>query len=168
MTPEGRGRPIAESTSKEKKLNELLLLIQRWSQRAKNSLKTVENPFQLANGQIIVLMYLQRNGACRVNDVAKLLGITSGAATGLTDKLVGLGLVERTRQETDRRVVLLSLTEKGAETIDIIWQQRTEWIAGIVGQLDEGKIDVVLEAFGLLLQALESQYTPEPNKEVER
>ncbi|MBO7742789.1 MarR family transcriptional regulator [Paenibacillus sp. MWE-103] len=162
------GRPIAEPTGKEKKLSELLLLVQRWGQRAKNSLKTVENPFQLANGQIVALMYLQRNGACRVNDVARILGITSGAATGLTDKLVGLGLVERTRQENDRRVVLLSLTEKGAETINMIWEQRSEWFAGIVGQLDEAKIDVVLEAFGLLLQALESHQTPEPNKEVER
>lgn len=139
--------------------------MEQWSQKAKNSLKSLENPLHLANGQIFVLMYLQQIESCRVNDVAKILGLTSGAATGLTDKLVALGLVERRRLEDDRRGVRLSLTETGKETIKQVWKQRNEWFTGIVGQLEESKLDVILDAFRLLIQVFDDKL--EQNKEVE-
>ncbi|WP_238357954.1 MarR family winged helix-turn-helix transcriptional regulator [Cohnella zeiphila] len=139
--------------------------MEQWSQKAKNSLKSLENPLHLANGQIFVLMYLQQIESCRVNDVAKILGLTSGAATGLTDKLVALGLVERRRLEDDRRVVRLSLTETGKETIKQVWKQRNEWFTDIVGQLEESKLDVILNAFRLLIQVFDDKL--EQNKEVE-
>ncbi|MBB6734151.1 winged helix-turn-helix transcriptional regulator [Cohnella sp. CBP 2801] len=140
-------------------------MMEQWSQKAKNSLKSLENPLHLANGQIFVLMYLQQIESCRVNDVAKILGLTSGAATGLTDKLVALGLVERRRLEDDRRVVRLSLTETGKETIKQVWKQRNEWFTDIVGQLEESKLDVILNAFRLLIQVFDDKL--EQNKEVE-
>ena len=80
-----------------------------------------------------------------------------GAATGLTDKLTALGLVERARQEDDRRVVRLSLTAKGKETVTLTRQRRHEWFTGLVGQLEESKVDVVLDAFKLLLDALDDE-----------
>ncbi|QHW34806.1 MarR family transcriptional regulator [Paenibacillus rhizovicinus] len=138
--------------------------MERWLQSAKNRMKTLENPLNLANGHIFVLKYLHRVETCKVNDVAKLLGITSGAATGLTDKLVSLGLIERTRPEEDRRVVLLSLTESGKETIESTWKQRHEWFTSIVGQLEESQVDVILDAFKLLFHLLEDKQ--EQNKEV--
>lgn len=136
----------------------------QWTQKAKNSMKSMEKPFQLASGHIFVLMYLQQAETCRVNDVVKILGITSGAATGLTDKLVALGLIERTRQEDDRRVVQLSLTEKGKETVELMLKQRHAWFTEIVGQLEESKLDVILDAFKLLLQVLDNKLND--NKEV--
>ncbi|WP_218163138.1 MarR family winged helix-turn-helix transcriptional regulator [Paenibacillus sp. BC26] len=139
------------------KLAELQLLMERFAQRARNQIKMLENPFNLANGHVFVLMYLRRTEICRVNDVVKLLGITSGAATGLTDKLVALGLIERTRPEDDRRVVQLSLTEKGKETVEHIRKQRMEWFTSLVGQLEEDQVDLITDAFKLLLQTLEEK-----------
>jgi DNA-binding MarR family transcriptional regulator len=43
--------------------------------------------------------------------------ITSSAVTFLTDKLVDKGLILRKRGETDRRVVLVSITEEGARVL---------------------------------------------------
>ncbi|SDW19157.1 MarR family winged helix-turn-helix transcriptional regulator [Paenibacillus sp. CF384] len=131
--------------------------MERFAQRAKNRIKLLENPFNLASGHIFVLMYLHRTEICRVNDVVKLLGITSGAATGLTDKLVSLSLIERTRPEDDRRVVQLSLTEQGKETVELIRKQRMEWFTGLIGQMEEDQVDLITDAFKLLLQALEEK-----------
>ncbi|MBM7564082.1 MarR family winged helix-turn-helix transcriptional regulator [Paenibacillus sacheonensis] len=128
-------------------------------------MKTLENPLSLGNGQISVLMYLNQIKTCKVNDVAKFLGVTSGAATGLTDKLVALELIERTRQEEDRRVVLLTLTAKGKAIVGQIWNQRKAWFTGIVGQLEESQLDVVLEAFKLLYDLIQDKQ--DQNKEVE-
>ncbi|WP_308639457.1 MarR family winged helix-turn-helix transcriptional regulator [Paenibacillus silvisoli] len=131
--------------------------MERFAHRAKKRMKALEHPYSLASAHIFILMYLNNTDACRVNDVVKFLGITSGAATGLTDKLVSLGLIERTRPEDDRRVVLLSLTEKGKEAVGIIRKQRMEWFTDLVGQLDEEKLDLVLNAFNILLDVLEEK-----------
>lgn len=48
-----------------------------------------------------------------VGEVSRLLSITLGTLTVATDKLVKKGYAERSRCESDRRIVYLSLTKKG-------------------------------------------------------
>ncbi|MNG36910.1 hypothetical protein D3C84_1240980 [compost metagenome] len=52
---------------------------------------------------------------------------------------------------------MLSLTEKGKETVGIIRKQRMDWFTDLVGQLEEEKLDLVLNAFNLLLDVLEEK-----------
>lgn len=47
-----------------------------------------------------------------MGETAGRLGITTGTLTVAVDRLVKKGYVERKRAETDRRIVLLSLTRK--------------------------------------------------------
>ena len=49
----------------------------------------------------------------KVSEVAKSLNVTPGTMTVNVDNLEKKGYVTRTRSETDKRVVFLSLTEKG-------------------------------------------------------
>ncbi|RAP76045.1 MarR family winged helix-turn-helix transcriptional regulator [Paenibacillus montanisoli] len=151
------GRTIKEPDGKDKKIAELQLLMERFAHRSKKRMKALEHPYNLANGHIFILMYLNNTELCRVNDIVKFLGVTSGAATGLTDKLVSLGLIERNRPEDDRRVVQLSLTDKGKETLEIIRRQRMEWFTDLVGRLEEEKLDLVMDAFTILLDVLEEK-----------
>ena len=51
--------------------------------------------------------------AKNMTTVAKALSVTTGTLTISVNGLVKKGYVERTRSEEDRRVVLISLTEKG-------------------------------------------------------
>lgn len=50
--------------------------------------------------------------------VAKLLSVTTGTLTISMNSLVKKGYVQRVRSEEDRRVVLVSLTEKGKRAFD--------------------------------------------------
>lgn len=50
----------------------------------------------------------------------ELLGVSSAAVTGITDKLVGLDLIERTGLHHDRRAHYLILTEKGQDFLNRI------------------------------------------------
>lgn len=61
------------------------------------------------------IMYLdvisfQQCEGCTVSSLAKTLHITNSAATIKVNELVKLGLVQKTRSETDRRVVYLRVT----------------------------------------------------------
>ena len=63
--------------------------------------------------QMILLEFLQEKTACTVSDIAKELGITLSAVTGMADRLVRSKLISRTRGSQDRRIVIISLTAKG-------------------------------------------------------
>ncbi len=58
-----------------------------------------------------VISYQEQAGGCTVSTLAETLRISRSAATLKVGELEKLGLVRKTRSETDRRVSYLSLTE---------------------------------------------------------
>jgi DNA-binding MarR family transcriptional regulator len=52
-----------------------------------------------------------------VSDLAEALAMSLASASALTDRLVRLGLVARSRDEVDRRTVLLRLSARGARLL---------------------------------------------------
>jgi DNA-binding MarR family transcriptional regulator len=56
----------------------------------------------------------ERGGLCRMSDLAAAQLHTPAAMTGIVDRLIHLGLVERRSDANDRRIILLALTERGA------------------------------------------------------
>ena len=57
---------------------------------------------------------------CKMSDLAAVRFLTPAAATGIVDRLIHLGLVERKFDENDRRVILLALTHQGETVISAI------------------------------------------------
>lgn len=64
-----------------------------------------------------VISYQEKDGGCTVGRLAKTLHITNSAATLKVNELAKLGLVRKTRSETDRRVVYLGVTEIVSESL---------------------------------------------------
>jgi DNA-binding MarR family transcriptional regulator len=73
--------------------------------------------------QFYILEKLNTSGPQKVNDLAAALQITAGAITGRSDKLIEEGYAIRCRAEDDRRVVYLSITDKGKSKLDAISKQ---------------------------------------------
>jgi DNA-binding MarR family transcriptional regulator len=57
---------------------------------------------------------------CKMSDLAAMRFLTPAAATGIVDRLIHLGLVERKFDDSDRRVILLALTTQGVTTASVI------------------------------------------------
>lgn len=72
-----------------------------------------------------------------MTSVAKSLMVTTGTLTISVNGLVKKGFVERTRSEEDRRVVLISLTDKGKKVFFHHKQFHREMVESVVEQLTE-------------------------------
>jgi DNA-binding MarR family transcriptional regulator len=59
-----------------------------------------------------VLDLLEENGRMTAGEIAEGAGITSGAVTGVIDRLERIGYAKRVRDEMDRRKVLVEPTAK--------------------------------------------------------
>lgn len=55
----------------------------------------------------------KQQGMCRVSDVSARFNITMPSITKLVQELESLGMLEKTADQTDKRVTLLCLTNKG-------------------------------------------------------
>jgi len=70
--------------------------------------------------QMGILLSLTHGAAATPFELSKLLGIDTGLMTRMLDKLEAKGLLSRSRSLDDRRVVNLTLTEKGQEVAERI------------------------------------------------
>jgi MarR family transcriptional regulator, organic hydroperoxide resistance regulator len=68
---------------------------------------------ELSDAQYGLLFSLVDHDALPSSELACLADLSPATATGMLDGLATAGLVSRVRSERDRRVVLISLTERG-------------------------------------------------------
>lgn len=79
---------------------------------------------QLTVLQLQALILISKNKIMSMGDIAAEFKISLPTATVLLDKLVNFNLIERLKSKTDRRVVNVSLTDKGKELLKKALKER--------------------------------------------
>jgi DNA-binding MarR family transcriptional regulator len=82
------------------------------------------------------MRYLERQCPVSVGAVAEALGITLNSATTACKRLEQAGLVMRTRQATDERVVLVDLTAQGRAQRNEMRRRQREAVGRLLAVLD--------------------------------
>ena len=85
-----------------------------------------------------------------LSSVAKSLSVTVGTLTIAMNNLVKKGYVNRARSEEDRRVVLISLSEKGEKAYYHHQKFHDDMIQAIMTDLDETQMDALTQALNKL------------------
>ncbi|MFJ7375260.1 MarR family transcriptional regulator [Lysinibacillus capsici] len=67
----------------------------------------------LSQNQLILLLQLKINNGMKATEIAEFFSVTPGAVTSMCDKLEKLELIQRIRENNDRRVVKMTLTNIG-------------------------------------------------------
>jgi DNA-binding MarR family transcriptional regulator len=79
--------------------------------------RALSREYELTWPQLAALRELERLGKCQVGQLASEMHIGAPTVTGIVDRLVRDGLVDRHRETGDRRKVLVGLTQKGEELL---------------------------------------------------
>ncbi len=116
----------------------------------------------LSKSQIGTLMLLHYHGHCPVSGISDELGITAAAASQLVDRLVQMGLLERSEDPQDRRVRRVSLSEHGHELIQKGVQVRLGWTKELAETLTPAEQDKVVSALKILIQAAKQSESEPP------
>jgi DNA-binding MarR family transcriptional regulator len=106
--------------------------------------------------QLRVLFYVRAHPGTTTNALASLLGLTTATISGLVDKLVRAGLIERRPSEDDRRVIPLWLTPEGQATVGEIRQGNRAYLAALAEHLgdDLGPVTATLEQLVAAIERL--------------
>lgn len=99
--------------------------------------------------------------------VARTLSVTMGTLTKSVDRLSRNQYVLRERSEEDKRLVLLSLTEKGKRAYQHHQNFHQEMIRAAMAQFDEQETKILLESLGGLADYFSEQKRSVPQEEKE-
>ena len=106
-----------------------------------------QTEYKLASGHTLILLHVFNKNTCTASDIASFLGITSGGVTGLTDTLLKNNLINRTRLQSDRRVVQISLTNEGEKIVEQITEERAKMFTQLFQNMDEKEIEEIVRIF---------------------
>ena len=89
------------------------LLNQAGTSENDDEMLKVMNSLELTIPQAMTLKLLHEGGVHSVGDIAKRTGLSKPATSHLVDRLVRMGLVERTEDPNDRRQKQIDVSQKG-------------------------------------------------------
>jgi DNA-binding MarR family transcriptional regulator len=96
--------------------------------------------------QYRALVLSAARGPQRLIDLADALGVNRSTATRMCDRLIGKGLVRRSRLPYDRRTVRISLTADGRALVDGVTKHRRTDLARILSHMAAEQQEAVVAA----------------------
>ena len=117
----------------------LWLLLRRVGDTLMRCQDSVFSKYGLTTEQWGLLTAIKARGPLRPSDLASLLDRTPNSMSMLIDRMVKAGLVRRTRDRKDRRVVAVSFTEKGKTAVEPAVIAGWEFIHEVLSPLSDNE-----------------------------
>ena len=133
-------------------LNEVLVRLFRNINMIEERARRTGEYKDVTTNDMHVIEAIGMDGAKNMTRVARSLEVTTGTLTIAVNSLVKKGYVNRTRSEEDRRVVLISLSEKGKRAYLHHRRFHEQMIDSVVEELTEEEQEVLEKALAKLTQ----------------
>lgn len=104
--------------------------------------------------QFFLLTYLSSEEYLTMSDIAKKMGHSTAAATGLVDRLEKLSYVERVHAAEDRRKIMVRITSQGTELVSKMRGEIATNLSDVMAEMDEEEADTVEHARTALNRSL--------------
>ncbi|MFD1136011.1 MarR family transcriptional regulator [Paenibacillus urinalis] len=114
----------------------------------------------LTSSQYFILQTLAWEGPQTSTYFAGQLDVTMPAITNLTNKLVNKGYIERRSAESDRRKVILHITDQGMAFEQKMLDKYKELTDGLWSEFSEEEMDLLIASYQKMLKHLNQPKDP--------
>lgn len=121
---------------------EAALRLQRALERNRSRIAESEG---LSGMELRAFFRVAGEGAITPKVLAERLGVTTGAVTGISSRLVAASLIRRVDHPDDRRSIHLELTQLGVEVMDRIHDQFLEMVAAATTTTDATELKITTD-----------------------
>ena len=148
------GEPKIASTRTEAAIERVLDALDAF-QRVIAALHAPElTELTLTFAQVKAIYLVASTGPMRMSDLAAQMGTAASTASGLVDRLVQLGLLDRSEDPSNRRQVLVAATPAALEQLDTMNELNRHRLRQLLGRLsDPDDIATIERAFVLMTSA---------------
>lgn len=144
-------------------VNEILVDLFNEIMRIEEKAVITEEFKDISNNDMHIIDVIGKQSFQNMSSVAKSIGVTVGTLTIAINNLVKKGYVRRGRSESDRRVVLISLTEKGRHAFEHHCLFHKNMIDATVAGFNEADKEILVRALQNLKKFFYG-YTADPLK----
>lgn len=138
-SPQSTEKALAEASSEPTleeadKLADFMMMAQR---SCLLDLSSDLNEGKVSYAQFFLLGYLDEQESLTMTDIARKMGHSTAAATGLVDRLQKLKYVERVHAEDDRRKILVRITSKGSQLVQSLRAGLVRGLSDMMRDMDD-------------------------------
>lgn len=112
----------------------------------------------LSMTEVHILESIEKSESNMMSAIAKRLMVTQGTLTVSTSKLVKKGYVERVKDEKDKRIVRLKLTDKAQSVLDEHDRFHQEMIEKLLNELELDKEQELIQSLRNLMEFFKTKY----------
>ena len=98
-----------------------------------------------------------------MGELSQRLKVSNGNVTGVVERLVREGQVERTALPTDRRIYRVALTAAGRTAFAAMAARHAGWIDRLLGGLSDGEIEQLMALLARLRHGVETNSLEVPS-----
>lgn len=111
-------------------------------------------PEQLTPEQFQILCVIDRRGSCTSTDLADIFKVVKSSITAIVTRLVDRGFIARTRDDEDRRLVVLSLTDLGRSIYEQADQTVQDIVSSYLVHFDETEVETFIGTYEKLARLM--------------
>lgn len=104
--------------------------------------------------QHYTMRFVANNGECTSTELAQHFDVEKSAVTSIIKRLVDKKLISRRRDQNDRRVVYLSLTEEGRKLYDECEERIYQAVGSFISKFDNDEISGFINTYEKLNRLL--------------
>ncbi|WP_449619920.1 MarR family winged helix-turn-helix transcriptional regulator [Robertmurraya sp. Marseille-Q9965] len=122
--------------------------------KKEEALMTKELGSEITQDQHFILRYIYRVGTCTSTELAEEFEVKKSAITAIINRLWEKGFIKRTRDEKDRRVVYLTLTEQGEDFFQKIEEKINCLVEKFISKFEPSEMEQFIRTYEKLNQML--------------
>ena len=112
----------------------------------------------LSMTEVHILEAIEKSPSNMMSAIAKRLMVTQGTLTVSTSKLVKKGYIERCKDDKDKRIVRLSLTDKAEHVLSIHDSFHEKMIDKLLNELELDKEEELIQSLRNIMDFFKSNY----------
>ena len=140
-------------------MNQFFISLFKWLETTRSfsmqAMFMVAKNLNITKTQMGALLYIHKMGVGNVSSIGSVLGITNSATCQMLDKLVDIGLLNRSVDQDDRRKKILEVSEKGNDAIKKAFSTQEDWLHRLANSFSPNEQKQIDSALKLLLDKID-------------
>jgi len=137
------------------KILEIMTSVKKIMMLIKKNLDQEFKTLGISESQGLIIRTLMEYNDMKVSDIAKRLDLSNSTVSGIVDRLVEKGVVDRKRSEQDRRVVMISLAKTHRQPLKKHFQAVCDRLNKATDLVSDQELDDIAKAIDQLKKLLE-------------
>lgn len=115
--------------------------------------------FELSKVELLTLLIVDRHGEIIMSQIADFIRVPLSTATGVINRLVKNGYLRRERNESDRRIVTVRLTETGQQIAHEFKDKISTYINLVVKALNDDEKQLLIKLATKIMDVMQNAWT---------